>query len=216
MCATADAALTAGPFRLLPRRAEHAERRATRRYGAAVFVRSPCRCCALLGRSRLARRSDVEEGGETVFPAATDGTSPDKGALRACPGKADTLSLARRFAELSSCGQHGLAIKPRQGDALLFWSMTLDGNTVRGVHSTLHGLLCVCSSVTTAGLHEPARQLPGHSRREMDRRARVRCGAFTEPALTPASSDQVDAGRQDIGSIARDVLRDPTYVEQHA
>ena len=40
-------------------------------------------------------------------------------------------SPPRRFAELSSCGQHGLAVKPRQGDALLFWSMTLDGNTVR-------------------------------------------------------------------------------------
>ena len=56
-------------------------------------------------------------------------------------------SPARRVAELSSCGQHGLAVKPRQGDALLFWSMTLDGNTVRCAHSTPQGLLCLCSGV---------------------------------------------------------------------
>jgi len=95
------------------------------------------------GRSRLARRSDVEEGGETVFPAATDGTSPDKGALLVVPRLEATKehSPVHRFAELSSCGQHGLAVKPRQGDALLFWSMTLDGNTVRCAHLARSALL---------------------------------------------------------------------------
>jgi prolyl 4-hydroxylase len=53
----------------------------------------------------------VEEGGETTFPAATDGQSAEGG--------------------LSSCGQRGLAVKPHLGQALLFFSMSLDGNTAR-------------------------------------------------------------------------------------
>lgn len=53
----------------------------------------------------------MEEGGETTFPAATDGHSAESG--------------------LSSCGQRGLAVKPHLGQALLFFSMSLDGNTVR-------------------------------------------------------------------------------------
>ena len=44
----------------------------------------------------LRLRSDVEEGGETVFPAATDGESPDKGAfgsaVRGRPRPARTLT----------------------------------------------------------------------------------------------------------------------------
>lgn len=84
----------------------------------------------------------MEEGGETVFPAATDGSSPDKGAFS---GVSCVLALALSGAlhtELSSCGQHGLAVKPRQGDALLFWSMTLDGNTVRARRVFERARLC--------------------------------------------------------------------------
>ncbi|THU65763.1 hypothetical protein C4D60_Mb05t07060 [Musa balbisiana] len=63
--------------------------------------------------------SDVEEGGETVFPSA----------------KVFSSSL-RRYTELSECGKKGLSIKPKMGDALLFWSMrpdaTLDPSSLHG------------------------------------------------------------------------------------
>ncbi|XP_054799731.1 probable prolyl 4-hydroxylase 3 isoform X2 [Prosopis cineraria] len=48
----------------------------------------------------------VEEGGETVFPAA----------------KANFSSVPW-WNELSECGKKGLSVKPKMGDALLFWSM---------------------------------------------------------------------------------------------
>ncbi|KAM7260972.1 hypothetical protein ACFE04_026447 [Oxalis oulophora] len=63
--------------------------------------------------------SDVEEGGETVFPAA-------KGNISAVPW----------YNELSECGKKGLSIKPKMGDALLFWSMKPDGTLDP---SSLHG-----------------------------------------------------------------------------
>ncbi|XP_030447109.1 probable prolyl 4-hydroxylase 3 isoform X1 [Syzygium oleosum] len=63
--------------------------------------------------------SDVEEGGETVFPAA-------KGNFSAVPW----------WDQLSECGKQGLSVKPRMGDALLFWSMrpdaTLDPSSLHG------------------------------------------------------------------------------------
>lgn len=63
--------------------------------------------------------SDVEEGGETIFPAA-------KGNVSAVPW----------WNELSECGKRGLAVKPKMGDALLFWSMrpdaTLDSSSLHG------------------------------------------------------------------------------------
>ncbi|ESW29863.1 hypothetical protein PHAVU_002G104900 [Phaseolus vulgaris] len=63
--------------------------------------------------------TDVEEGGETVFPAA-------KGNFSSVPW----------WNELSDCGKKGLSIKPRRGDALLFWSMkpdaTLDSSSLHG------------------------------------------------------------------------------------
>ncbi|CAH2043020.1 unnamed protein product [Thlaspi arvense] len=64
-------------------------------------------------------RSDVEEGGETVFPAA-------KGNYSAVPW----------WNELSECGKGGLSVKPKMGDALLFWSMTPDATLDP---SSLHG-----------------------------------------------------------------------------
>ncbi|KAE8715269.1 putative prolyl 4-hydroxylase 10 [Hibiscus syriacus] len=63
--------------------------------------------------------SDVEEGGETIFPAA-------KGNISAVPW----------WNELSECGKQGLAVKPKMGDALLFWSMRPDGTLDP---SSLHG-----------------------------------------------------------------------------
>ncbi|XP_073143756.1 probable prolyl 4-hydroxylase 3 [Henckelia pumila] len=63
--------------------------------------------------------SDVEDGGETIFPAA-------KGNFSAAPG----------WNERSECAQRGLAVKPKMGDALLFWSMrpdaTLDPSSLHG------------------------------------------------------------------------------------
>ncbi|KAK4490474.1 hypothetical protein RD792_001151 [Penstemon davidsonii] len=63
--------------------------------------------------------SDVEEGGETVFPAA-------KGNISSVPW----------WNELSECGKGGLSVKPKMGDALLFWSMkpdaTLDPSSLHG------------------------------------------------------------------------------------
>ncbi|KAJ0753490.1 putative procollagen-proline 4-dioxygenase [Helianthus annuus] len=63
--------------------------------------------------------SDVEEGGETVFPSA-------KGNISAVPW----------WDELSDCGKEGLSVKPKMGDALLFWSMRPDASLDP---SSLHG-----------------------------------------------------------------------------
>lgn len=64
-------------------------------------------------------RSDVEEGGETVFPAANA-----------------NFTSVRWWNELSECGKQGLSVKPKRGDALLFWSMrpdaTLDPSSLHG------------------------------------------------------------------------------------
>ena len=53
--------------------------------------------------------SDVEEGGETVFPSA----------------KVNSSSFPW-YNELSDCGKKGLSVRPKMGDALLFWSMKPD------------------------------------------------------------------------------------------
>lgn len=70
--------------------------------------------------------SDVEEGGETVFPAA-------KGNISAVPW----------WNELSECGKRGLSVKPKMGDALLFWSMrpdaTLDPSSLHGGCAVIKG-----------------------------------------------------------------------------
>jgi len=52
--------------------------------------------------------TDVEEGGETVFPSS----------------EVPAGAAARGF---SPCGQKGVATKPKAGDALLFWSLKTDG-----------------------------------------------------------------------------------------
>ncbi|MQL99552.1 hypothetical protein Taro_032274, partial [Colocasia esculenta] len=67
--------------------------------------------------------SDVEEGGETIFPSA----------------KVNSSSLSY-YNELSECGKNGLAVKPKMGDALLFWSMKPDSSLEP---LSLHGeMLC--------------------------------------------------------------------------
>lgn len=63
--------------------------------------------------------SDVEEGGETIFPSV----------------KVNSSSLPWHN-ELSECANKGLSVKPKMGDALLFWSMkpdaTLDQFSLHG------------------------------------------------------------------------------------
>ncbi|KAF6983645.1 hypothetical protein CFC21_001793 [Triticum aestivum] len=54
--------------------------------------------------------SDVEEGGETVFPSA----------------KVNSSSIPFHN-KLSECAKRGISVKPKMGDALLFWSMRPDG-----------------------------------------------------------------------------------------
>lgn len=62
--------------------------------------------------------SDVDSGGETVFPA-TD-ADPNK------PG----------WNDLSACGKGGVSVRPKRGDALLFWSMKPDASVdAKSLHS---------------------------------------------------------------------------------
>lgn len=63
--------------------------------------------------------TDVEEGGETVFPNAQG-----------------NISDVPWWNELSECGKTGLSVKPKMGDALLFWSMKPDASLDA---SSLHG-----------------------------------------------------------------------------
>ncbi|RDX67483.1 putative prolyl 4-hydroxylase 10 [Mucuna pruriens] len=76
--------------------------------------------------------SDVEEGGETVFPDA-------KGNISSVPW----------WNELSDCGKKGLSIKPKMGDALLFWSMkpdaTLDPSSLHGGCPVIKGNKWSCT-----------------------------------------------------------------------
>ncbi|KAL3641029.1 putative prolyl 4-hydroxylase 3 [Castilleja foliolosa] len=65
--------------------------------------------------------SDVEEGGETVFPDAKKGN----------------ISSGRRLnTKMSECAERGVSVKPKMGDALLFWSLRPD--TSEDI-SSLHG-----------------------------------------------------------------------------
>ncbi|KAL6527482.1 putative prolyl 4-hydroxylase 3 [Orobanche gracilis] len=63
--------------------------------------------------------SDVEEGGETVFLAAKGNFSSTQG-----------------WNEMSECAKGGLSVKPKMGDALLFWST---GPDAARDPSSLHG-----------------------------------------------------------------------------
>ncbi|GAV75500.1 2OG-FeII_Oxy domain-containing protein [Cephalotus follicularis] len=76
--------------------------------------------------------SDVEEGGETVFPDT-----------RA------NFSAVPWWNELSECGRRGLSVKPKMGDALLFWSMnsdaTLDPSSLHGSCPVIRGNKWSCT-----------------------------------------------------------------------
>ncbi|XP_057866501.1 probable prolyl 4-hydroxylase 3 isoform X2 [Cryptomeria japonica] len=63
--------------------------------------------------------SDVEKGGETVFPQS----------------KVNSSSVPW-WDELSECGRSGLSVRPKMGDAMLFWSTKPDASLDP---SSLHG-----------------------------------------------------------------------------
>jgi len=65
--------------------------------------------------------TDVAEGGETVFPLAKE--RMNKG-------------LHRKDATFSECAKNGISVKPRKGDALLFFNLRPDAATDP---SSLHG-----------------------------------------------------------------------------
>ncbi|KAF8069462.1 P4H3 [Scenedesmus sp. PABB004] len=75
--------------------------------------------------------SDVDEGGETVFPDSKKRPTEEE------------------KAGFSVCGQAGLAVKPRKGDCLLFWSLRPDGVTKDTF--SLHAGCPVCPSGQEAG-----------------------------------------------------------------
>lgn len=52
------------------------------------------------------------------------------------PSAKGNVSSVPWWNELSECGKKGLSIKPKQGDALLFWSMRPDASLDP---SSLHG-----------------------------------------------------------------------------
>lgn len=84
-----------------------------------LFSLNEANKCDLFLFSLWRCRSDVEEGGETVFPDA-------KGNFSSVPG----------WNEMSECAKRGLSIKPKMGNALLFWSLhpdaTLDPSSLHG------------------------------------------------------------------------------------
>ncbi|RHN41921.1 putative procollagen-proline dioxygenase [Medicago truncatula] len=82
--------------------------------------------------------SDVEEGGETVFPSA-------KGNFSSVPW----------WNELSDCGKKGLSIKPKMGNAILFWGMkpdaTVDPLSVHGACPVIKGDKWSCTKWMRVG-----------------------------------------------------------------
>ncbi|KAG0454154.1 hypothetical protein HPP92_025458 [Vanilla planifolia] len=76
--------------------------------------------------------SDVEVGGETTFPYV----------------KVNSSSLPW-YNELSECGKKGLSVRPKMGDALLFWSMkpdaTLDPLSLHGACPVIKGSKWSCT-----------------------------------------------------------------------
>ncbi|KAF3792660.1 hypothetical protein EJ110_NYTH11271 [Nymphaea thermarum] len=75
--------------------------------------------------------SDVDKGGETVFPKVQVNSSS-----------------VPWWDELSDCAKAGISVRPRMGDALLFWSMHPDASLDS---LSLHGKDLLCSKNCTGG-----------------------------------------------------------------
>nr|KAJ0206374.1 hypothetical protein LSAT_V11C500247360 [Lactuca sativa] len=67
--------------------------------------------------------SDVEEGGETVFPSAEDRTKQIVLRLTYIGLEASRHKMSKPNDNLSECAKKGIAVKPKKGDALLFFSL---------------------------------------------------------------------------------------------
>ncbi|GBF91300.1 hypothetical protein Rsub_03620 [Raphidocelis subcapitata] len=85
--------------------------------------------------------SDVEEGGETVFP-----DSPTR------PSEAESAGF-------SACARNGLGVRPRKGDALLFFSLKPDGVTqdATSLHAGCpvgHGTKWIATKWIRVGQHQ--------------------------------------------------------------
>jgi prolyl 4-hydroxylase len=91
------------------------------------------RCCSPRGISQpaaaAAAAAEVEEGGETTFP---NGHWLDEAAQAEPP--------------YSECGAKGVGVKPRKGDALLFFSLHPNGGWVQWVGGWACGCCCCSSS----------------------------------------------------------------------
>ena len=61
-----------------------------------------------------------------MFP--NSGDSPKDAEESALGFLAQEAKLDGSAEPLPDCAKHGLVVKPRRGDALLFWSLSLDGN----------------------------------------------------------------------------------------
>lgn len=73
--------------------------------------------------------SDVEEGGETIFPKGKF--------VHGDPGTPNyDHESASKKPGVSKCAHGKLHVKPRRGDALLFWSTSLNGHEDE---ASLHG-----------------------------------------------------------------------------
>jgi len=80
--------------------------------------------------------SDVEDGGETVFPSSTTNSSSSP-----------------FYNDLSECAKGGLSVKPKMGDALLFWSMKPDGSLdPTSLHGDITWSLMPCHVFQQAGV----------------------------------------------------------------
>ena len=129
--------------------------------------------------------TDVEHGGETVFPdskekpvraqaCSTRAQLQPRAAGAGAPPSGRVCVQHLEDAGLQECARSGVHVKPRKGDALLFYSLELDGSLVRptvarqivpaGGRSPPSGPRCAA-----AGPQEPARRLPGDCRQQMER-----------------------------------------------
>ena len=80
--------------------------------------------------------TDVEAGGETSFPAA----DPEGAKFKMGDG-----------ADVSNCARGKVAVRPRKGDALLFWNLKPDSTLdAKSLHGKLHLL-----TTAVVGFHSP-------------------------------------------------------------
>ena len=96
----------------------------------------------------LAYLSDVESGGETAFPQS----------------RLFSDAMAHSGGELSECGRQGVAVKPRKGSVLLFYSLDMRGKPSEYAQHTGCPVLAGTKWTVTKWIHElpfRGRRFPG-------------------------------------------------------